>query len=379
MNAPVLLTGLRYKDCAVPGVYEAIVPLMLASYACNDTRKFHYTQQLTMGNNIFPDVLRAHAHYMDAVAFLKSNPHAGWLGVVKTHSHTTLGGLLTMEFETDDGEKIENEFQLVSEALPYWFGRPILDLISGSSGVRHPRTLVLQVCGPVVSVEKSRKDMEQLILDDVLDAIVALSRDFVTPELLTPPLSTFCNNLYTLTDIYDVTPTARVIRALELAFGNQVHVLQHTAVVLIAKGGDGVETTAFAHGPPQTRPWGIPVPVCGLCGRNASILVDSQDKTFYFDEQVSIEGEKGDKVSVVMTKKTKYKCFSCGAQARVARPDDVNVWRSPWLRHHYTYPYPTTIDATWEKPNQVTAEDAEMSDAATPNTTKPAPKKSKRY
>ncbi|TDL13201.1 hypothetical protein BD410DRAFT_847209 [Rickenella mellea] len=251
-----------------------------------------------------------------------------------------------------------------------------MSLISGKSRVRYLRTLVLQVCGPVVSVEGSRRDLQQLVQNDVLDGIVALSRDFVTPELITPQLTAFCNHLYTLQDIYDVTPAERIGRALEQAFGGQTHALQHTTIVLISRGAHGVETTAFAHGPPNSRPWGIPVPACGKCGGNARIRVDSHDKKFYFDEEVRIESEKqgADKVAVVMTKRARYICDACDATAKVLRPKVVKVWRSPCLRHFYQYPYPTSIVAEWAPAGE--SSDTDPTDAEKPNAKKAAPKKS---
>jgi hypothetical protein len=170
------------------------------------------------------------------------------------------------------------------------------------------------------------------------DAIVAFTREELLPVFTMGHIAQFAANLYTRHDFYATNAPERVEKALLQAFGGQTFVLEHTGVVLITKKAGKVDCTAYAYGPPNSLPWGIPSPPCDKCKSAANL-------------KISTTTEKnciGNKSSRSAVKVAQYTCKgTCNRRTKVKRPSDVALWDVPHLNNFYKYPYPTIVEPKW--------------------------------
>ncbi|TDL13332.1 hypothetical protein BD410DRAFT_847059 [Rickenella mellea] len=295
--------------------------------------------------------LRKEANFDDALSYLQAQPVSGWLAIVDSHSIIGAGGILTHERSSRNGRVTTNVGQRVSKVMNRWFGDDMMGLIRRPPGARHLRILVLCVCGPIFTVNQSLADLKSIVEGDYLDAIVGFSREVLTPQLVYQALSSFCIAAYTMCHFADTEPWMRVKRAVETGFAGQRTLFEHTPVIVISKGPDGVECTGFGYGSPNRMPWGIEPPACGHCGKHANIKANSK-----MGELVYEDSEKRS-ITLYMTKKAKYRCRNCNYRTPyLAMPSGIKLWRNPAVKNHFSYPYPTVFpDIKWTLPETKSA------------------------
>ena len=209
------------------------------------------------------ELMRSAAGFEEAEAFLEDIYVAGWLGVVDSHSIIGEGGILTHERASRNGGVTSNVGQRCSRVIERWFGKRMMGLVRGPAGNRHLRILILCVCGPVVNADKSLSDLKNIVAQYVfhynfslyllitshrnsVDAILAFSRELITPQIVYQALAAFAVNSFTMHNLKDDEPWKRVVTALEAAFAGERTLLEHTPVVLLTKIHDGVECRAYA-------------------------------------------------------------------------------------------------------------------------------------
>ncbi|TDL13488.1 hypothetical protein BD410DRAFT_810498, partial [Rickenella mellea] len=306
VNLPVLVTGLVYQDIDRPCVFDLALKALQAVYMKNDPRNLHWTDALVMGERgIDLDATRQSEGFTEANAFLDEVADAGWLCIVESHAMTQKGGIVTAEQDSADGQTVLNFGQKVSEALQFWLGKDMMNRVKGKASIRHLRMIALCVCGPVIGVTKSLNDLKGLVERDVIDCIVGFSREFVTPQLVYQQLAAMCTNAFMWQNLSDKKPWERLRTAIELAFGGQSHILEHSPVVLISKRNGVVDCTAFVYGSPNSMPWGLEPPPCDQCGTNAHVHCHSEEGSQTFTDDV------GKTVSARFTANAKYECTKC--------------------------------------------------------------------